>query len=71
MRHNFGFVYKRGMKVWKKQAWPVLQPYLGTPSAADVRKQKLKDKKEFEKRKKEQTGQRRKSAEFRDEDDEM
>ena len=71
MRHNFGFVYKRGMKVWKKQVWPVLQPYLGTPSAADVRKQKLKDKKEFEKRKKEQTGQRRKSAEFRDEDDEM
>jgi len=71
MRHNFGFVYKRGMKVWKKQVWPVLQPYLGTPSSADVRKQKLKDKKEYEKRKKEQTGQRRKSAEFRDEDDEM
>lgn len=71
MRHNIGFLYKRANKLWLKQVWPVLQPYLGVPDAKAARKQKLKDKKEAEKRKKEATGQRRKSAEFRDEDDEM
>ncbi|KAL9180962.1 hypothetical protein ACHAXT_009767 [Thalassiosira profunda] len=72
MRHNFGFVYKKGHTLWKKTVWPVLKPYLATPDAKAIRQQKLKDKKEWEKRKKEQTGQRRKSAEFRDDDhDEM
>lgn len=71
MRHNFGFLYKQGKKAWKKTVWPVLEPYLGVPDAKKARQQKLKDKKEAEKRKKEATGQRRKSAEFRDEDDEM
>jgi hypothetical protein len=70
MRANFGFLYKKGHKVWVKQVWPVLQPYLGVPDAKAARKQKLQDKKDAEKRKKEATGQRRKSAEFRD-DDEM
>lgn len=70
MRHNFGFVYKRGSVVWKKTVWPVLQPYLGVPDAKAAKKQKLKDKKDADKRKKEATGQRRKSTEFRD-DDEM
>eukprot|EP00584_Thalassiosira_punctigera_P007349 CAMPEP_0172542694 /NCGR_PEP_ID=MMETSP1067-20121228/13251_1 /TAXON_ID=265564 ORGANISM="Thalassiosira punctigera, Strain Tpunct2005C2" /NCGR_SAMPLE_ID=MMETSP1067 /ASSEMBLY_ACC=CAM_ASM_000444 /LENGTH=333 /DNA_ID=CAMNT_0013328981 /DNA_START=118 /DNA_END=1119 /DNA_ORIENTATION=+ len=70
MRHNFGFLYKKGMRVWKKNIWPVLEPHLGVPDAKAARKQKLKDKKEAEKRKKEASGQRRKSAEFRD-DDEM
>lgn len=71
MRHNFGFLYKKGTKAWKKTIWPVLEPYLGVPDAKKARQQKLKDKKEAEKRKKQATGQRRKSAEFRDEDDEM
>jgi len=71
MRHNFGFLYKQGSKAWKKTVWPVLEPYLGVPDAKKARQQKLKDKKEAEKRKKEATGQRRRSAEFRDEDDEM
>mmetsp|Transcript_9356 Transcript_9356/g.16277 ORF Transcript_9356/g.16277 Transcript_9356/m.16277 type:complete len:321 (-) Transcript_9356:82-1044(-) len=70
MRHNFGFLYKKGRTVWKKTIWPVLEPHLGVPDAKAARKQKLKDKKEAERRKKEATGQRRKSAEFRD-DDEM
>ena len=69
MRHNLGFLYKKGMKLWTKQVWPVLQPYLGVPDAKTARQQKLKDKKEANKRKKEATGQRRKNAEFRDEDD--
>ena len=71
MRHNFGFLYKQGSKAWKKTVWPILEPYLGVPDAKKARQQKLKDKKDAEKRKKEATGQRRKSAEFRDEDDEM
>jgi hypothetical protein len=70
MRHNLGFVYKKGYTLWKKQIWPVLQPYLGVPDAKAARRQKLQDKKDAEKRKKEATGQRRRSAEFRD-DDEM
>jgi len=70
MRHNFGFVYKKGYQLWKKQVWPVLQPYLGVPDAKAARKQKLQDKKEADKRKKEARGQRGRSAEFRD-DDEM
>lgn len=69
MRHNLGFLYKKGKTVWKKQVWPVLQPYLGVPDAKAARQQKLKDKKDANKRKKEATGQRRRSAEFRDEDE--
>jgi len=70
MRHNFGFIYKKGYALWKKQVWPVLQPYLGVPDAKTARKQKLQDKKDAERRKKEARGQRGRSAEFRD-DDEM
>lgn len=70
MRHNFGFLYKKANRVWKKTIWPVLEPHLGVPDEKAARKQKLKDKKDAERRKKEATGQRRKSAEFRD-DDEM
>lgn len=69
MRHNLGFVYKKGYTAWKKQVWPILQPYLGVPDAKTARKQKLMDKKEAEKRKKEARGQRGRSAEFRDEDE--
>lgn len=70
MRHNVTFLYKKGYTLWKKQVWPILQPYLGVPDAKAAKKQKLKDKKEANKRKGEATGTRRKSAEFRD-DDEM
>ncbi|KAL7529296.1 hypothetical protein ACHAWF_002925 [Thalassiosira exigua] len=71
VRHNVGFLYKKGHKLWKKTVWPTLQPYLGVPDAKAARQQKLKDKKEAEQRKKDATGQRRKSAEFRDDEDEM
>ena len=47
----------------------MLEPYLGVPDAKSARKQKLKDKKDAEKRKKQATGQRRRSAEFRDEEE--
>jgi len=70
MRGNITFLYKKGNKLWKKQVWPVLQPYLGVPDEKAARKQKLQDKKDANKRKGEATGTRRKSAEFRD-DDEM
>jgi hypothetical protein len=69
MRHNFGYLYRKGNRLWKKQLWPFLEPYLGVPDAKTARKQKLKDKKDAERRKKEATGQRRRSAEFRDEDE--
>ena len=71
MRANFGFVYKKGNRLWKKTIWPVLEPHFGVPDAKAARKQKLKDKKDADRRKKEATGQRRKSHEFRDEEDEM
>jgi uncharacterized protein with HEPN domain len=70
VRANLTFLYKKGNVLWKKTIWPVLQPYLGVPDAKAAKKQKLQDKKDAERRKKEASGQRRKSAEFRD-DDEM
>ena len=69
MRHNFGYLYKKGNRLWKRQVWPLLEPYIGVPDEKAAKRQKLKDKKDAEKRKKQATGQRRKSAEFRDEDD--
>lgn len=70
MRHNFGYLYKKGNRLWRKSVWPMLQPYLGVPDARAARRQKLKDKKDAEMRKKQATGgQRRKSADFRDEDE--
>jgi len=71
VRGNLGFLYKKGKKTWKKQIWPFLEPHLGVPDEKAARKQKLKDKKEAERRKRKATGQRRKSAEFRDDEDEM
>ena len=72
MRHNLGTVYKKGNKLWRKQVWPVLQPYLGVPDEKAARKQKIKDKREAEKMKKARAGGggRRKNADFRDEEDE-
>jgi len=71
IRGNLGFLYKKGKKIWLKQIWPILEPHLGIPDEKTARKQKMKDKKEAAQRKKEATGQRRKSAEFRDDVDEM
>ena len=72
MQHNLGFVYRKAHRAWKKQVWPILQPYLGVPDEKAARKQKLKDKREAEKMKKEKSGGgRRKSAEFRDEDEDV
>lgn len=70
MRSNLTQVYKKSYKVWKKQIWPVLEPYFGVPDAKAAKQQKLKDKKEANKRKGAATGTRRKSAEFRDDVDE-
>eukprot|EP00956_Cyclotella_meneghiniana_P018741 scaffold31516_cov67-Cyclotella_meneghiniana.AAC.1 len=72
MRHNLGTVYKKGNKLWRKQVWPVLQPYLGVPDEKAARKQKIKDKREADKMKKARAGGggRRKNADFRDEEDE-
>ena len=70
MQHNLGFVYKKANKAWRKKIWPILQPYLGVPDEKAARKQKMKDKREAEKMKKERSGGgRRRSAEFRDEDE--
>ena len=47
----------------------MLQPYLGLSYAKTARQQKLKNKKEANKRKNEASKQRRRTAEFRDEDE--
>lgn len=62
-KHNFGFLYKKGRKVWRKKVWPVLEPFLGVPDGAS--KQKRKDAREARARK-----GGRKNREYRDEEDE-
>jgi hypothetical protein len=61
IRYNLTFVYKKVYKVWKRQVWPILEPFLGVPKG--VEKQKRKDAKA---RKDPKAGTRRKSRAFRD-----
>lgn len=66
MRHNIGFLYKRGRRMWKKHVWPLLEPIVGVPKGSAA--QKRKDAQEARERKSSQSGsqRRRKNTEFRD-----
>ena len=67
-KYNFNKVYKKVTKVWKKQIWPVLQPYIGVPDERTAAKQKRMDAEEAQKRRADQAGpgRRRKNKDFRD-----
>lgn len=68
-KYNISKIYKKLYKVWKKQIWPVLEPYIGVPDERTAAKQKRKDAEEARKRRAEQsgsTGRRKKNRDFRD-----
>ena len=33
-------IYKKGRKIWKKNVWPVLEPFFGVPEGAAAQKKK-------------------------------
>jgi len=63
MKYNFGFLYKKGRKVWRKNIWPVLEPFIGVPDGAAAQKRK-----DAQKKRAQTPG--RKNHQYRD-DDEM
>ena len=69
IRYNLTFLYKKVRKVWKKQVWPILEPYLGIPDEREAAKQKRKDAADARKRKPSGSA-RRKNTDFRDDEDE-
>lgn len=71
IRYNVAFLQKKLRKAWKKTIWPHLEPFLGVPKGAE--KQKRQDAAEARKRKQatSTTSGRRRSTEFRDDEDEM
>lgn len=74
IRYNLTYLGKRGRRLWKKHAWPLLEPILGVPEGAE--KQKRKDAAEARKRANARAGTggasttRRRNREYRDEEDE-
>jgi hypothetical protein len=71
VRYNVTFLQKKFRKAWKKTIWPYLEPFLGVPKGAE--KQKRQDAAEARKRKQATSGTsgRRRSTEFRDDEEEM
>jgi hypothetical protein len=75
-KYNFSKIYKKGSKIWKKQVWPVLEPYIGVPDERTAAKQKRKDAEEARKRREQQagggtsSGRRKKNRDYRDDVDE-
>jgi hypothetical protein len=71
IRYNLTFLYKKGRKIWKKHAWPLLEPIFGVPDGAA--EQKRKDAAEARKRKsqsKPSSGSaRRKNTDYRDDEE--
>ena len=70
VRYNLYSLYKKGYKIWKKTAWPLLEPIFGVPDGAE--KQKRQDAAEARKRREasakssSSSKARRKNREFRD-----
>jgi hypothetical protein len=66
IRYNLTYLQKKFRKAWKKQIWPLLEPFFGVPKGAE--KQKRKDAAEARKRKQATSGGtgRRRNQEFRD-----
>lgn len=70
IRYNLTFLYKKGRKIWKKHAWPLLEPIFGVPDG--VAEQKRKDAAEARRRKSRASSSgsaRRKNTEFRDDEE--
>eukprot|EP00586_Coscinodiscus_wailesii_P013006 CAMPEP_0172497716 /NCGR_PEP_ID=MMETSP1066-20121228/104122_1 /TAXON_ID=671091 /ORGANISM="Coscinodiscus wailesii, Strain CCMP2513" /LENGTH=296 /DNA_ID=CAMNT_0013270647 /DNA_START=132 /DNA_END=1022 /DNA_ORIENTATION=+ len=65
MKHNFGYLYRKGRVIWKKKVWPALEPYLGVPDGGKA--QKRKDAQEARNRKNKKG--KRSNLEFRDDDE--
>ena len=67
-KYNISKIYKKVTKIWKKQIWPVLEPYIGVPDERTAAKQKRMDAEEARKRRAGQTGSsgRRKNKDYRD-----
>jgi hypothetical protein len=71
IRYNLTFLQKKLHKAWKKFIWPMLEPIFGVPKGAE--KQKRMDAAEARKRKpgtSGASGTRRRSAQFRDDEEE-
>jgi hypothetical protein len=73
IRYNLAFLKKKAHKVWRKNVWPMLEPYVGVPKGAQA--QKRKDATEAKKRKASasgtsSSGTRRKNKDFRDDEEE-
>lgn len=73
IRYNLTYLHKKIHKFFWKKVWPVIEPIVGVPKGTE--KQKRQDAAEARKRKKATSGQsgsgtRRRSAQFRDDDEE-
>ncbi|KAL3924510.1 MAG: hypothetical protein SGILL_001005 [Bacillariaceae sp.] len=65
IRYNITFLQKKFRKAWKKQIWPLLEPFLGVPKGGE--KQKRKDAADARKNKQENSGGTgRRRQQFRD-----
>lgn len=70
IRYNLTFVYKKGRKIYRKQIWPILEPYLGVPTEREALRQKRKDAADARKqRPSSSSGRRRKNTDFRDDEE--
>lgn len=69
-RYNISTLYKKLRRAWKKYVWPLLEPVLGVPDARTAERQKRKDTADARKaRPRTSSGTRRKSNEFRDDEE--
>jgi len=60
--YNFSKLYRKGRVVWKKQVWPLLEPFFGVPDGAAAQKRKDKETNLNKK------GRRRKNTDFHDDE---
>lgn len=63
VKFNLMSLHKKTNKIWRKQVWPLLQPYFGVPDERAAREQKRRDAKQAKSRKPKKGGRNR---EFRD-----
>jgi hypothetical protein len=67
-KHNLTVLFNKGQKIWKKQIWPKLEPYIGVPDAKQAAAQKRKDRQDAMQNK--GRGRRKKNADYRDDAEE-
>jgi len=67
--YNVNGLYKEARKFWKKQVWPVLQPYFGVPTEKQAKKQKRDDAERYGRKKKGGPSKKGQNS-FRDEEEE-